>query len=146
MLTTYDIFKEEGPRGVKVFQDAVDSHTATGKTKKSAYFKIEGKDTKVSLEILAREFVQVLETGSKPAHTNTPSKEMIAMLKDWAQARGIPQDAVWGIAKKLLRDGQKVNRNVYSEQMNEFADQVIDRVTKEFAGMMVNKIVNAFEK
>lgn len=146
MLTTYDILQEEGKRGVVIFQKAIEPHYATGKTKKSAFYRIEGREKVVSLTILARAFVPVLETGSKPAKTNVPSKEMIEELTPWAKARGIPEEAIYPIAKELLRKGQQVNRNVYSQQMEEFGDEVVDRVVNEFAGLAINQVVNAFEK
>lgn len=149
MLTPFDIHKildEEGKRGVKIFQSSISSVKATGKTADSARYVVEGKESKMSLEILARPFTPVLETGSKPAKTLKPSKEMLEELKPWAQVRGIPEDKVYGVAVNLLKNGQKVNRKLYSDKMDEFADQVADRITKEYVGYAVNNIVKAFEK
>lgn len=143
-LDMFQILDQEGKRGVEIFQKAVAPHRATGKTQASAYSKIEGSESKTTLTIIARGFVQVLETGSKPS-TKKPSPEMIAELKPWASARGIPDEAVYAIAVKLLRDGQQVNRNVYSEQMDKFADEVADRVAEEYAGYAVDQMVNAFK-
>ncbi len=143
MLDLHQTLDAEGKQGVLVFQKAIQPYKATGKTQASAYYRIQGKEV-TTLEILARNFTQVLETGSRPAKTLVPSREMINELKPWAQSRGIPEEAVWGIAKKLLREGQKVNRNVYSEQMNEWADKAIDEVVNEFAGLAIDKIVEAW--
>lgn len=141
MLDMYNLLDEEGKRGVGIFVKAIQPHKATGQTASSAYYSIKGTNTKTTLEIFSRAFTPVLETGSRRAKTQVPSKEMIAQLKPWAQARGIPDEAVYAIAKKLLRDGQKVNRNVYSEQMAEFSEEVADRALKEFAGYVVDGIV-----
>ena len=146
MLTTYDILNEQGKVGVTVFKEAVKPYKATGRTEQSAYFKVEGRETRISLTIIARAFVEVMETGSKKAKTDVPSREMIDSLKPWAQARGIPEDAVWGIAKKLLKEGQKINRNVYSDQMNAWADKVIEIVVNELAGYAVDKMVSEWKK
>lgn len=145
MLDVFQTLDQEGKRGVEVFVKAIDQVKATGKTQRSAYHKIEGTDSKTTVTIMARGFTQVLETGSKPAKTTKPSKEMLAELKPWAQVRGIPDEAVYAIAVKLLRDGQQVNRNVYSEQMDKFADEVADRVAEEYAGYAVDKMINAFK-
>lgn len=142
MLEVTDILSEEGQRGVKIWQKTIDPYTATGKTKKSAYYKIEGRDTTTSIEILAREFVDVLQTGSKPAKTRVPSKEMIDSLTPWAKSRGIPEEAIYPIAVKLLKEGQKVNRNVWKEQMEKWADEVVDRILNDLAGFVVDQVVN----
>lgn len=146
MLDLVKEMDEQGKKGVAVFKKAISGHKATGETERSAYYKIEGKDTKVTLEILARAFVPVLETGSKPAKTLTPSKEMLDTLGAWAKARGIPEEAVYPIAKTLLKEGQKINRNVYSQQMDEWADEMIEIITNELAGYYVDKIVNSYAK
>lgn len=143
MLDVHNLLDEEGERGVGIFVKAIAPYKATGKTQASAYYKIAGTPTDTSLEIIARGYVQVLETGSQPSKKK-PSPEMIAELKPWAKARGIPDEAVYGIAIKLLRDGQRVNRNVYSQQMDKFAEEVIDRALKEFAGYAIDQVVKGF--
>lgn len=140
----HQVLDEEGKRGVAIFQKCIQPYRATGKTQASAYYKIEGSDTKTDLTINARGFTEVMQTGSKPSKKK-PSPEMIEELKPWAQVRGIAPEAVYGIAVKLLRDGQKVHRNVYSDQMSKFADEVADRVNDLFAGYAIDKIVNAFK-
>lgn len=145
MLDVFDIAQEEGKKGVEIFKRAIAPYNATGKTQKSAYYKIEGSSTKTILSILARGYTQVLETGSKPAKTHKPSRAMLDELAPWAQSRGIPEEAVYAIAVNLLKEGQQVNRNVYTDQMNEWADGVADRVASEFAGYAVDKMVNSFQ-
>ena len=145
MLTTFEILNAQGKVGVGIFIKAIAPYKATGKTEQSAFYRIEGKDTVISLSIIARKYVKVLETGSKPAKTLVPSKEMIDELKPWAKSRGIPDEAVYPIAKKLLKEGQQLNRNVYSEQMNEWADSVVDEVVSELAGLAIDKLVNTWE-
>lgn len=134
----------EGKRGVAIFKTAISSVKATGKTEQSARYEVAGKGSLTSLTIFSRPFTPVLETGSKPAKTDTPSKEMIDELTAWAQSRGIPEDAVWGIAKKLLREGQRVNRDLYTKAMDKFADEVADKVTSEFVGYAIDKLFNTF--
>jgi len=145
MLTTYEILNAQGKVGVGVFVKAIQPYKATGKTEQSAFYRIEGKDTVISLTIIARKYVKVLETGSKRAKTLVPSREMIDELTPWAKSRGLPEEAIYPIAKKLLRDGQQLNRNVYSEQMNEWADKVIDEVVSELAGLAIDKLVNTWK-
>lgn len=146
-LDISQILDKEGRRGVDVFKKAIEPHKATSKTAQSAYYKVEGKGaSSTSLTILSRPYTTVLEKGSKPADTHKPPKGMIDELTHWAKARGIPEEAVYGIAVNLLKEGQRVNRNVYSEQMQKFADEVADEVTKQYAGYAIDTLLNQFTK
>lgn len=145
MLSVHNILDEEGKRGVEVFNKCIEPYKATGKTQASAYYKVAGSDTKTTLEIDARGYVKVLETGSRPAKTKKPSREMVKEMEEYTRARGLPKSAAYPMAVVLLRDGQKQNRNVYSQQMDKFSDEVADRVLNEFAGYAVDKIVKGLQ-
>lgn len=136
---------EEGRRGVKVFQAVMAKANASGETAKSAYHKVEGKGPKTTLEILAREFTDVLWRGSRKAKTTKPPREMVDKLKIYARFRGIPEDKAYAMAVKLLKEGQKPGKHPeIPKAMDDFSDEVADKVTSEFAGYAVNQIIKAF--
>lgn len=146
MLDTIDILNQEGKRGVEIVVKSITPYRATSRTEQSVYYKIEGKETKVDLSIFARDYIEVLQSGSKPAKTKKPSKAMLAEMAPWAKVRGIPDAKLYAVAVVLLRDGQKVKRDLWDSKLDNWADEVADRITKEMAGYVVETIVKTFNK
>lgn len=144
VLTVY------GSIGEQVLKDSLDKVSATNKTVASVRSQVTESDTKTKLQLIARAFTSLLEKGIKPSGKN-PSPDMIEMLTDYARARGIdkPESAAWGIAKTILKKGDKTNRqggrDVYSQELNKFVEEVKEAVKKEFKGFYVNQIKQAFK-
>lgn len=143
VLTVY------GSIGEQVLKDALDKVSATNKTVQSVRSEVTETETSTKLQLFAREFVGLLETGRKPTSKN-PSPDMIALLTDYARARGMdkPESAAWAIAKTINKEGDKTHRqggrDVYSKELAIFAKEVTEAVQKEFKGFYLNQIKKAF--
>lgn len=128
--------KTYGQIGADVLRQAVAPLDATGKTRASIRYVVDGEN----LMFLARGFFKKLETGIKPSTKaeKIPSREMIASLTEYARARGFsnPEKAAWGLAKKLLTEGDKTNakggRVVYSDVMKTFTEDLAKALSEDF--------------
>ncbi len=77
--------------------------SATGDTVKS----LEVKETK----LLVRKFFTTLTTGRGPSKRGSKgSRVLFDKIKRWAKARGIPEEAVGPITRKLHKEGDRVFR------------------------------------
>lgn len=143
LLTVY------GSIGEQVLKDAVDKVSATHKTIESIRSEVVDSDTSTSLKLFAREWFSLIEKGRGPTDKG-PSPEMIELLTDYAQARGMndPKSAAWAIAKTINKRGDKTHREggrlVYSPELDKFVKEVVEAVQKEFAGFYVKQIKQAF--
>lgn len=138
-----------GAVGEQVVKDEIDKVSATHKTVESIRSEVTETDTVTKLQIFAREFTSLLEKGIKPSGKNPPP-EMIEMLTEYAKSRGMsdPEKAAWGIAKTILKEGDRTHkqggREVYSQELNKFVEEVTAAVQKEFVGFYVKEIKQAF--
>jgi len=106
---------------------------ATGKTSRSLRFIVTREADKDTLKIIGRPFFAVVETGRKatPQYTE-PSREFVASIREWAEAKGVP-GAAYAIAKSIHQKGTKLfqsggRNDVYSNVVNE---DLIDRISKD---------------
>jgi methyl coenzyme M reductase alpha subunit len=93
--------------------------TATGKTSQSLRFEISQEGTKTRLKLFGRPFFMTVETGRKATPNKKPSREFIENLKPWAEARGIPEGAVWAIATDINKRGTALWRAGGTDQIVE---------------------------
>lgn len=144
VLTVY------GSIGGQVLKDSLDQISATNKTVQSVRSEVTETETTTRLQLFAREFTSLLEKGRRPTSKN-PSPDMIKLLTEYAQARGMsdPESAAWAIAKTINKEGDKTHRqggrDVYSKELDKFVKEVIDAIQKEFVGFYVNEIKQAFK-
>lgn len=140
-LTTY------GQIGVDTLRDAVAPHDATGKTRESIRFVVEGGER---LMFIAREFFQLLEKGIRPS-SKKPSKEMIDMMTEYARARGFdnPEKAAWAISINQLKEGdttfKKGGRVVYSDVMATFTKELGEELAKDHGMTLSRQFKEAFK-
>jgi hypothetical protein len=102
-----DILKDHGQKAVsQIQQNLADTGTdATKKTSESVRYEVVSQGTTTILTVIGgREYFPAVETGSKPAKTEVPPKEMIDSLKEWVQVRGM-EGAEWAVAKTILKKG-----------------------------------------
>lgn len=133
LLTVY------GAIGEQVLKDALDNVSATHKTVNSVRSQVTSTATKDTLQLLGREYINLLETGRKPT-SKGPSQEMIDNLKDYARSLGFddPDRAAWAIAKEINKKGDRTfrmgGRNVYSNELNKFVEELKVECKKTFVG------------
>jgi len=111
---------------------------ATGQT--AQQITIEGDASSCQLNLPA--YIQALENGRSPTGKNaTPgSPPMIDRIKQWCQAKGIPDKAAWVIKKSIDKKGYKGTPRVISEplgdaninlRLNQAADQMADALVQQ---------------
>lgn len=119
---------------------------ATGKTSQEFSYVIGEKDGSPTVDLTGRPFFATVETGRRPTPGIPPSRAMIENIEDWVQARGIPEDAVWGIAINIQNKGTELWRNggrkdIYSNEIPPF----VDKLTKSLADYYADQIVKSLE-
>lgn len=140
-----------GPIGVEVLREAIAGIEASGRTAQSIRYEVTSTETLDRLTIYGRAYFQLIEKGIKPSNKN-PSPEMIQFLTDYARARGMdkPESAAWGIAKKILKEGDKTynqgGRIVYSADLDKFVQELITYATKVFAKGYLTEVTGAFKR
>lgn len=150
MRAIADTLEAYGPIGVQVLQDAIANIEASGKTAQSIHYEVVSTETKDTLYIYGRAYFDLIEKGIKPSGKN-PSPEMIKFLTEYAKARGMdkPESAAWGIAKKILKEGDKTHqqggRIVYSDDLDKFVQELKTYATKVFAKGFLTEVKGAFK-
>lgn len=107
-----DVLTKHGLAIVRNIQDNLKSTgtNASGKTSDSVRFEVSNSSGVVTLRVIGgRAFFPTVETGSKPAKTDVPPREMIQSLTEWAQDKGV-EASPWAIAKTILKKGSKLYR------------------------------------
>jgi hypothetical protein len=122
--------------------------TATGESKKSLRYEIKEEGSKIVLTVFGKPYFAVVETGRKPG--GGVSRAMIQNLTKWVAVRGLEEGMVWGIAKKIDKEGTKLfksggRKDIYTNEKQGFTDKVFDEVVKSYANDVFNKIILTFE-
>lgn len=81
---------------------------ATGDTARSIRIEVKQEGTKYRMQLLARPYFWTVQTGRRPTPNKKPSREMIANITRWVEARGIDLGAVWAIAMTIQRRGTRL--------------------------------------
>jgi hypothetical protein len=86
-----------------------------------------------------------VETGRKATPNKKPSREFIENLKPWAEARGIPEGAVWAIATKINKLGTNLFRaggreDIVEPPVDNFINNVGQALLDSKADELVMKI------
>ncbi|HTD40697.1 MAG TPA: hypothetical protein VK671_08760 [Mucilaginibacter sp.] len=108
---------------------------ATGQT--AQQITIEGDGDNYQLNLPA--YIEALETGRSPTGKNAlpGSPPMIDRIKQWCQAKGIPDKAAWSIKKSIDKKGYKGIPGIISEplgdaninlRLNQAADPMADAI------------------
>ena len=113
---------------------------ATGKTQQSLRIEVKQEGTKTRMQLFAPQFFNVINTGRRPTPDKKPSREMIANLSVWAEARGLDLSAVWAIAVNIQKRGTKLwqegGRDVTGGPIDNFVNRVsqglLDQAADEF--------------
>lgn len=146
-MSLQSVLQTYGQIGVDVLRDAVAPHDATGRTRASIRFVIDGGDR---LLFIAREFFQLLEKGIRPS-SKKPSREMIEMMTEYAKARGFedPEKAAWAISIKQLKEGDTIHKQggriVYSDVMETFTKELGDELAKDYGKEISRQLKESFK-
>lgn len=139
-----------GSIGEQLLKDAIDQVSATHRTVQSIRHEVTSTDTYDRLTFIGRKYIEALETGVSPT-SKGPSSEMIELLTEYAQARGMenPKSAAWAMAKTIQKKGDRTfrigGRDVYSSELNKFVEELKEEVKKTFRGNYLSEIKQAFK-
>jgi hypothetical protein len=116
---------------------------ATGQT--AGQITIEGDGDKMQLQLPA--YMQALENGRAPTGKNAAagSPPMIDRIKQWCQAKGIPDKAAWAIKKSIDKNGYKGVPGILSEPLgddniNLRYGQVADMMADDMVQYVINQL------
>lgn len=89
-------------------------------------------------------FLQMLETGRGPTGKNaTPGvPPMIQRIKQWCQAKGIPEREAWAIKKVIDKKGIKGKPGILTEPLS---DENIDRRLKPIMESLANELIGSIK-
>lgn len=90
---------------------------ATGQTSQQITITSDGNGSQLNLPA----YIEALETGRRPTGTNaaTGDPPMIERVKQWCQAKGIPNKAAWAIKKSIDKHGFKGVPGLLSEPLSD---------------------------
>ncbi len=122
---------------------------ATKKSSNSIYSKIQTTEGKITIEVLAKPFFSVVETGRKPTPEKKPSSDMIDNIKEWVAVRGKPENAAWAIAMSIQKKGTDLFRkggrtDIYTDPGEEWAEDLFTKITKAIANNEIQLIIKGF--
>lgn len=108
----------------------------TGRLANDIKVMVEGD--KAQLQIPG--ILQTQEKGRAPTSKNAPpgSPPMIERIKQWCQAKGIPEREAWAIKKAIDKYGTKPKPGLLTEPLS---DENIDRRLKPVMEKMANELM-----
>ena len=120
---------------------------ATGDTARSVRFEIKQEGTKYKFQLLGRPYFMTVQTGRKPTPNKKPSREMIANITRWVEARGIDLEAVWAIAMTIQRRGTRLwleggRTDIVDPAVDEFINNVSMALSEAGADDLILRVKN----
>jgi hypothetical protein len=118
---------------------------ATGATGNSLRIEVKQEGTKYKAQLIGRPYFMTVQTGRKPTPGKKPSREMIANITRWVEARGIDLDAVWAIAMTIQRRGTRLwfeggRTDIVDPAVDDFINNVSQALLDAGADDLVLKI------
>lgn len=124
--------------------------TTTGKTAQSLRYEVTNEGTKATLKVVGKPFFAVVETGRKPTPSYKPSKQFVASIQEWMDAKGKTGSA-YAIAQSIHKKGSKLFRDggrsdIYSNVINQnLVDKISLDLLNKFAQQFMTNVVNLFK-
>jgi len=132
--------KEFGNDYVKILYRELrrEGKDATGSLINSLAFEIKEDAQQIQFFIKANDYLKYVDKGRKPGKY-PPIRE----ISRWARVKGISQDAVFPIARKIFKFGIKPT-NVIQRVVKEFETSPI--LTKKYEDEVVNQLIDMINK
>lgn len=143
-----------GILGAELLKAAIQPLSATGKTVRSIGYSVTSKNDNDTLVIFGREFIATLESGRGPRKSGQQGNFLGNML-EYMAARGIGSDLsdkkkkqlarflTWKINKEGDKTFKQGGRQVYSNDLNKFIDQLHAALVKDFHVTFRNNLKQA---
>jgi hypothetical protein len=109
---------------------------ATGQTAKNIKVVVEGDKGQLQIPGI----LQILEKGRGPTSKNAlpGNPPMIERIKQWCQAKGIPEREAWAIKKAIDKHGTKPRPGLLTEPLS---TENLDRRLKPVMEKMANELM-----
>ncbi|HZY36410.1 MAG TPA: hypothetical protein VFE53_07170 [Mucilaginibacter sp.] len=98
-----------------------------------------------SLQLQMPGYMQLLETGRPPTSANpvAATPPMIQRIKQWCQAKGIPDKAAWAIKKSIDKKGYKGKPGILSQPLgddniNQRLSPLLEKIADEIGELLIN--------
>ena len=116
---------------------------ATGQTAQQITVDADGDNAQLQLP----GYMQLLQTGRGPTDKNAlpGNPPMIDRIKQWCQAKGIPDQAAWAIKKSIDKKGYPGTPGILSEplgdaninlRLNQATDPIADHIVAELVDLV----------
>ena len=115
---------------------------ATGQT--AQQITVTGDDNSYQLSLPG--YIQALEDGRSPTGKNAVqgSPPMIDRIKQWCQAKGIPDKAAWAIKKSIDKNGYPGTPGILSEPLgDDNINMRLDPALNALADSIVQQILDS---
>lgn len=118
---------------------------ATNKTSHSLRIEVNQQGSKINLKLFGRPFFMTVQTGRRPTPDKKPSRDMINNIREWVDARGIDEEAVWAIATNIQKKGTQLWReggreDIVDPAIDEFINSVSQAALEAEADNFVLKV------
>lgn len=120
---------------------------ATGKTSQSLRYEVTQNGERITLKVIGKPYLAVVETGRKPTPQYTkPSQDFVQNIRDWIQSKGGDQGAAYQIALSIHQIGTQLFRSggrkdIISNVINQdLTDKISQDVLKSFANLLQTNI------
>jgi hypothetical protein len=112
----------------------------SGQTAKQITITTEGHSAQLQIPGI----LQTLEKGRGPTSKNAPPgvPPMIQRIKQWCQAKGIPDREAWAIKKSIDKHGFKAKPGLITEPLS---PENIDRRLKPVMEALANELMGALK-
>lgn len=122
---------------------------ATMETSNSLHYEVIESSAKITITVLGKPFMAVVETGRKPTPDKKPSRNMIDNITKWVEARGKPESAAWAIAVSIQKKGTDLFRkggrtDIYTDAGEEYAEDLFYQITKAIANDQMDLVIKGF--
>lgn len=124
---------------------------ATGKTSRSLRFEVRQEGSKTTLKVIGKPYFAVVETGRKPTpQYDKPSKAFVDSIREWTQAKGLPNSLAYAIAKSIHKKGTELfkkggRKDIISNVINDsLASQISKDILQNFAKLYAANIVRQY--
>lgn len=124
---------------------------ATGRTSQSLRYTVTDTGDKITLQIIGKPYLAVVETGRKPTPQYTkPSYDFVNSIKQWIAAKGGDQSSAYAIAKHIHQKGTKLyqeggRNDIISNVINQdLTAKISQDVLKSFGNLLVTNIKSIY--
>jgi hypothetical protein len=124
---------------------------ATGRTSQSLRYTVTDTGDKITLQIIGKPYLAVVETGRRPTPEYTkPSYDFVNSIKQWIAAKGGDQSSAYDIAKNIHQKGTKLyqdggRKDIISNVINQdLTAKISQDVLKAFGNLLVTNIKSIY--